>query len=289
MHVRTWFITGAGSGFGRCLTRLLLDRGEHVVATSRRTAALLPLLDGHGGSLRVETLDVTDTAGMRKVVGDAFARGRIDVVVNCAGAGVLGAAEELSDDLLTRQLDVNLVGAIQLARAVIPHLREQGGGRIIQLSSMGSQAADPAMSVYDATKAGIEGFYESVALEVADFGIGITLVQPGGSRTDFNSNITSAEPLPVYDKGIVGQIRGFLAGADPETVRRAVIGDPDKIARAIADSVETTPAPRRLVLGATAYEAVTAALRDRLAAIEAQRELAYSTDADDAIAARAGS
>jgi NAD(P)-dependent dehydrogenase (short-subunit alcohol dehydrogenase family) len=145
------------------------------------------------------------------------------------------------------------------------------------------------MSLYNATKFGVEGFFESVAIELAPFGIEVTLVEPGGARTGFNRNLAVADPIDAYGTGIVGRIRDMLGGdADPEFVRRAVAGDPRKIARAIADSVETTPAPRRLTLGGNAYEAIEAALQERLSALRAQRDLAYGTDADDVVAERAG-
>lgn len=283
MTSRTWFVTGAASGIGYELTRLLLARGERVAATSRRLEPLEALATGYGDQLWVAALDVTDVAAIRKVVNDAVTRfGRLDVVVSNAGFGVLGAAEEVSEEMLERQIEVNLLGAIHVARAVIPHLRAGGGGRIVQMSSTGGQIGGPGMSLYNATKFGIEGFYESVAIELAPFGIGVTLVEPGGTRTDFNRHLALATPIAAYDNGVLGQLRGMLTGdVDPELVRRSVTGDPAKVARAIVDSVDISPAPRRLVLGRHAYEVIITAFRDRLAALEAQRDLAYSTDADD--------
>jgi NAD(P)-dependent dehydrogenase (short-subunit alcohol dehydrogenase family) len=283
MHARTWFITGASSGIGYELSKLLLARGQRVAATSRRLQPLTELAEEHGERLWTAELDVADTLAVRRVVADAIARfGRIDVVVSNAGFGVLGAAEELSDELLDRQIGVNLVGAIQLARAVIPFLRAQGGGRIVQLSSTGGRVGDPGMSLYNATKFGIEGFYESAGVELAPFGIETTLVEPGGIRTNFNRNLAVAEPIAAYQDGILGQIRSMLAGdVDPDVIRLAIPGEPAKIATAIADSVEISPAPRRIVLGGNAYEQITTALREQLAALEAQRDLAYRTDADD--------
>jgi NAD(P)-dependent dehydrogenase (short-subunit alcohol dehydrogenase family) len=209
------------------------------------------------------------------------------VVVSNAGFGVLGAAEELSDEMLHRQIDVNLIGAIQLTRAVVPHLRAQGGGQIIQMSSSGGQVPDPGMSLYNATKFGLEGFFESFAIEVAPFGIEVTLIEPGGARTNFNDNLVLAAPIAAYQTGIVGQIRDMLTGdADQEVVRQAIIGDPAKMAEAIIETAKQSPARRRVVLGSNAYQAITAALRERLTDIEAQRERAYGTDGDDVIAAR---
>jgi NAD(P)-dependent dehydrogenase (short-subunit alcohol dehydrogenase family) len=242
----------------------------------------------YGEQLWTAALDVTDTPAIRRVVDKAFDQlGRIDVIVSNAGYGLLGAAEEASDEQLLRQINTVLIGGIQLARAAIPRLRAQGGGRIVQMSSSGGQVADPGMSFYNASKFGIEGFYESVAMELAPFGIEVTLVEPGGSRTNFNSAIELSKPMDAYHDGIVGQVRSMLTGTvDPEFVRTAVIGDPAKVAQAIIDSVDKSPAPRRLTLGSDTYQALTAGWRNRLAALEAARALAYSTDADDLSAAR---
>ena len=146
-------------------------------------------------------LDVTDTAAIREVVERSFAQlGRIDVVINNAGYGLFGAAEELTDKQIDHMIATNLVGSIQLIRAVLPHLRAQGGGRIIQISSYGGQVAFPGNSMYHATKWGIEGFVESVAQEVASFRIGITIVEPGGARTEFRYGSAQVAALtPIYD------------------------------------------------------------------------------------------
>jgi NAD(P)-dependent dehydrogenase (short-subunit alcohol dehydrogenase family) len=242
----------------------------------------------YGEQLWTAALDVTDTAAIRRIVDKAFEQlSRIDVIVSNAGYGLLGAAEEASDEQLLRQINTVLIGGIQLARAAIPHLRAQGGGRIVQMSSSGGQVPDPGMSFYNASKFGIEGFYESAAIELAPFGIEVTLVEPGSSRTNFNSAIELSQPIDAYQDGIVGQVRSMLTGTvDPEFVRKAVIGDPVKVAQAIIDSVDVSPAPRRLTLGSNAYQTLAATWRNRLAALEAQRELAYSTDATDAIAGR---
>jgi NAD(P)-dependent dehydrogenase (short-subunit alcohol dehydrogenase family) len=288
---KTWFITGASSGFGHELTTQLLARGARVAATARHPERLAELSEQYGEQLWTAALDVIDTPALQRVVGAAFDQlGRIDVIVSNAGCGLLGAAEEASDEQLLRQINTILIGGIQLARAVIPHLRSQGGGRIVQMSSSGGQVPDPGMSFYNASKFGIEGFYESAAMELAPFGIEVTLVEPGGSRTNFNRAIVLSEPIPAYEDGIVGQVRSMLTGdPDAEFVRKAVIGEPAKVARAIIDCVDVSPATRRLTLGSNAYEAITAAWHDRLAALEGQRELTYSTDADDIIGTRLSS
>ncbi|MFD9738949.1 SDR family oxidoreductase [Umezawaea sp. NPDC059074] len=284
MAAYNWFITGAGSGLGLEVTRQLLERGDSVVATGRALGGgLAELAERYGSRLRTAVVDVTDAVAVEREVARAFETfGRIDVVFSNAGFGVLGAVEELDDDLVARQIDVNLVGAIRVVRAVVPRLRAQGGGRIVQMSSSGGQVADPGMSVYNATKFGLEGFFDSIAVELAPFGIGVTLIAPGGTRTGFAASIVAAPALPVYEDGVVGMVRAARAGGlGPEELRRAVAGDPVRVAGAIIDAAVVEPVPRRLVLGAVAYEAVTAALGERLDALRAQKVVALSTDADD--------
>ncbi|GAB7039094.1 MULTISPECIES: SDR family oxidoreductase [Catenuloplanes] len=277
---RTWFITGTSSGFGRQLTEQLLDRGERVAATARRTDSLDDLADRYGDRLWRARLDVTDTAAMRAVVDRAFAElGRVDVVVSNAGYGLFGAPEELTDAQIDRQIATNLTASIQLARAATPHLRRQGGGRYIQVASIGGQIAFPAMSLYHATKWGIEGFWESSAPELAPFGIHVTIVEPGVARTGFGvSNSTLAAPMPEYADGPSGLLRRMLSGELPPL---PAPGDPVKIAAAIIASADQPNPPLRLTLGSDAYTQATAALRGRLDALYAGRDLAFSTDADD--------
>lgn len=275
---KTWFITGTSSGFGRALTEELLDRGDRVAATVRDPASMDALKKRHGRQLWVATLDVTNAKAIRQVVGAAFlSLGRIDVVVNNAGYGLAGAAEELTDEQIHHQIDTNLLGSIQVVRAALPFLREQGGGRVIQLASMGGQMTFPGLSLYHATKWGIEGFIESTAQDVAPFGIGFTIVEPGSARTNFGGrSMAAGEPMAVYDPTPVGDLRrAAAAGAFPTP------GDPRKMAQAIIDSTYCNPAPRRLALGSDAYAMIRATLTCRIAELEAQRTIALSTDADD--------
>lgn len=177
---QAWFITGVNSGFGRQLTEQLLARGDRVAGTVRKEGSVTDLEQEYGEQFWVGHVDVTDTPAVKQVVDRAFAEfGRIDVVVNNAGYGLFGAAEELSDEQITHILNTNLVGSIQVARAALPHLRTQGGGRIIQISTYGGQATNPGASLYHASKWGIEGFMDSLAKEVAQFGIEVTIVEPG--------------------------------------------------------------------------------------------------------------
>src|SRR5471030_2616272 len=183
---QTWFITGSSSGFGRVLTEKLLARGDRVAATLRKVHALDDLKEQFGERLWVASLDVTDTQAVRQVTSRAFAEmGRIDVVVSNAAYGLVGAAEELSDEQIEQQIDTNLIGSIQVIRAALPYLRAQGGGRVVQVSSEGGQTAYPNFSLYHATKWGIEGFVEAVAIEVAPFGIEFTIAEPGPATTSF--------------------------------------------------------------------------------------------------------
>ena len=274
MTQRTWLITGISSGFGRHLTQQLLARGDRVVGTVRNPDAADDLKARYGGLLRVLRLDVTDTVAVRRAAGTAFGElGRIDVVVNNAGYGLFGAAEELTDEQILAQVSTNLLGSIQVTRAVLPHLRAQGGGRILQISSYGGQATNPGACMYHATKWGIEGFMESTARDVAPFGIEITIVEPGGARTEFRyGSLQLADPLPAYDGTPAAMTRGARDRSRPP------IGDPAKMAARMIDSVDITPAPRRLVLGSDSYRFIHAALTERLAELEAQHEAAAGTD-----------
>jgi NAD(P)-dependent dehydrogenase (short-subunit alcohol dehydrogenase family) len=275
MARRTWFITGVSSGFGRQLTDQLLQRRDRVVGTVRDTGKVADLLDRYHDTFRAEVLDVTDTTAIREVVERSFAQiGRIDVVISNAGYGLFGAAEELTDKQVDHMIATNLVGSIQLIRAVLPHLRAQGGGRIVQISSYGGQVAFPGNSMYHATKWGIEGFVESVAQEVASFGIGMTIVEPGGARTEFRyGSAQVAKLMPIYDDT---PAHSFLRMLDPKN--GLAPGDPARMAARIIESADVEPAPLRLVLGSQALASTLTTLRKRVASFEAQTELAASTD-----------
>jgi NAD(P)-dependent dehydrogenase (short-subunit alcohol dehydrogenase family) len=274
MTERSWFITGASKGLGRSLTAQLLARGDTVFATLRDPQALQTLAAVHPDRLHVARLDVTDTAQIRSVMAQAFATlGRIDVVVSNAGYGLFGAAEEVTDAQVVHQIDTNIIGSVQLIRAALPHLRAQGGGRILQLSSEGGQIAYPNFSLYHLTKWGIEGFVEGVVQEVAPFNIEITLVEPGPTHTKFAESMVSAAPKAEYEHTPAGQMRRDIAAGTFQ-----IKGDAEKSVRAMIDSVSVNPAPKRLALGSSAYLNVRAAMTSRLAALEAQKDVAYSAD-----------
>ena len=275
MSQRTWFITGVSSGFGRQLADQLLERGDRVVGTVRDTDKVADLLERYPEAFHAEVLDVTDTAAIRQVVERSFSRlGRIDVIISNAGYGLFGTAEELTDKQVEHIVATNLVGSIQLIRAALPHLRAQGGGRVIQISSYGGQVAFPGNSMYHATKWGIEGFVESVAQEVASFGIGMTIIEPGGARTEFRyGSAQVAELMPIYDET---PAHSFLRMLDPKN--GLAPGDPARMAARIIESVNVEPAPLRMVLGSQALEGTLTTLRKRIADFETQKELAASTD-----------
>jgi NAD(P)-dependent dehydrogenase (short-subunit alcohol dehydrogenase family) len=273
---RTWLITGINSGFGREMTEQLLARGDRVAGTLRKLEAVDDLRVEYGDRLWTALLDMTDVRAIHTVVTKAFAElGRIDVIVNNAGYGLFGPAEGLTDDQVRHQIDTNLVGPIQLTRTALPHLRAQGGGRIVAISTYGGQATHPGASLYHASKWGMEGFFDSLASEVAPFNIGVTIVEPGGARTAFRT--TAAAKMGMIDDAFkdtpIGGMRQYLS--NPSILPA---GDPVKMVKIMIESAGQVPAPKRLVLGTDSYTMIQKALTERLAVVEAQKELASSTD-----------
>jgi NAD(P)-dependent dehydrogenase (short-subunit alcohol dehydrogenase family) len=275
MAQRTWLITGVNSGFGRLMTERLLERGDRVAGTVRKMDSMDDLKGKYGDQLWLAHLDMTDLQEIRKTVHQAFAKlGRIDVIVSNAGYGLFGAAEELSDEQVAHQLSTNLIGPIQLVRAAQPHLRAQGGGRIIGLSTYGGQAALPGGSLYHASKWGLEGFLDSIAQELAPFKIGVTIIEPGGARTNFRfGGARLGTQMEAYKGTPAAMVHTMI-----KDTSRLPPGDPAKMAEIIIDTVEQNPAPKRIALGSDAYGAIHKALTDRLSALEAQQEVAFSTD-----------
>lgn len=273
MAQRTWLITGISSGFGYELTKQLLEKGDKVIGTVCNKDKVADFMAKYPETFNCEILDVTEVPAIQKLVDSSFAKfGKIDAVVSNAGYGLFGAAEELSVEEINRIIATNLTGSIMLIKFALPYLRKQGGGRIIQLSSYGGQVAFPANSLYHATKFGIEGFCESVAQEVKPFNIGVTLVEPGGARTEFRyGSAKVAKLMPEYEA-----CHGFLNMLDP--AKGLAPGDPARIAARIIESVDETPAPLRMVLGSQALASTISTLKTRIADYEAQTELAASTD-----------
>ncbi|WP_199440261.1 SDR family oxidoreductase [Umezawaea beigongshangensis] len=268
----TWLITGASRGLGREIAEQALGRGDRVAATLRRPEQLDDLAEQYGDLLWRSRLDVTDTARVEEVVAKAFAEHeRIDVVVSNAGFGVFGAAEDLSDAQVEQMIATNLTGSIQFARRVVPHLREQGGGVLVQLSSMGGHITFPGFAIYHATKWGIEGYFETLAAEVAPFGIKTVLVEPGRVRTSFYE---AAERVPLSEP-----YRGGPADS-PEAKVEDMVASQSGVAHATIEAALSEDPPLRLLLNSDAYEAVTTTVQDRLASLRRQRDSAYAADAE---------
>lgn len=267
----TWFITGTSSGLGRLLTEQLLARGDRVAATLRRPEALDDLAARFGDRLWVAAMDVTDPDAVRATVDRAFADlGTIDVVVNNAGYAAVGAAEEVPDAEIARVLDTNLLGPIRVVRAALPHLRAQGRGRIVQVSTAGGQTVYPGFGYYHASKWGLEGFSETLAQEVAPLGIDVTIVEPGAMPTEFGASVALADAMPEYAETPAGAVRRAIAdGAFP------LPNDPARVAAAVIAAAETRPAPLRVPLGSDTYNDVRASYVARLQEHDRHRDTAF--------------
>lgn len=272
---KTYLITGVSSGFGYEMTKQLLAKGETVIGTVRNDKSVQHLIKKYPDTFFRKYLDVTDQVAIQELIEKIYAHDKqIDVLINNAGYGLFGAAEELNDEEVNHIIATNLTGSIQMICAVIPHMRKQGYGRIIQMSTYGGQVAFAGNSMYHATKWGIEGFVESVAQEVAPFNIGMTIVEPGGARTEFRyGSAQVAKLMPEYNGN---PAHAFLSMLDP--ANGLAPGDPEKMAEKIIESVEIEPAPLRMVLGSIALKATIETLEKRLADFKTQTELAASTD-----------
>jgi NAD(P)-dependent dehydrogenase (short-subunit alcohol dehydrogenase family) len=248
---RVWFVTGSSSGFGRALVDAARARGDRVVATARRPETLAAL---EAEDVLVLVLDVTRDDQIEPALDAAVERfGRIDVLVNNAGVGFVGALEEGSIADLRRVLETMFFGPAALTRAVIPRMRAQRSGTIVQISSMGGQVTAPGYSAYCAAKFALEGLSETVAAEVAPFGIRVLIVEPGSFRTDLlGRSLQAAAPMDVYEE-TVGATRTYI---DREQGRQP--GDPAKAAAAIVSALDASEPPLRLTLGADAVEAIRA-------------------------------
>lgn len=270
---KTWLITGVSSGFGYEMTKQLLESGNTVIGTVRNKTKVEELIAKYPETFDCRILDVTDVPAVHATVDAVFTKhGKIDVIVSNAGYGLFGAAEELTDEEVDHIIATNLTGAIALIRSALPYLRKQKSGNIIQISSYGGQVAFAANSMYHATKFGIEGFCESVAQEVAKFGIKMTIVEPGGARTEFRYGSAKVANLtPEYD-----HVHGFLNMLDP--TKGLAPGDPAKMAARIIESVDNTNTPLHIVLGSQALKATIDRLEERIAVYKTQTETAASTD-----------
>ena len=262
---KTWLITGVSSGFGYEMTKQLLESGDTVIGTVRNTKNVEDLIAKYPDTFDCRILDVTEVPAIHNTVDTAFEKhGKIDVIVSNAGYGLFGAAEELTDAEVDHIIATNLTGSIALIRSALPYLRKQESGNIIQISSYGGQVAFAANSMYHATKFGIEGFCESVAQEVAKYNIKVTIVEPGGARTEFRyGSAKVANLIPEYD-----HVHGFLNRLDPS--KGLAPGDPVKMAERIIESVDNPDTPLHMVLGSQALKATIERLEERVAAYKTQ-------------------
>jgi len=251
----TWFITGASSGFGMALARYALGRGYNVVATARSVAKLAALTVLAPQRVLALKLDVTVPTDATQAVNAAIARfGRIDVLINNAGYGIIGAVEETPEAEFRAQMDTNFFGALSVTKAALPHLRAQGSGAIVNVSSMGGQLSFAGGGAYSASKFALEGLSEALAQEIAPFGIKVMIVEPGALRTSFSSADTIKQ-MPVMEayKDVVGTMRGLVRDLDGKQD-----GDPARAARALDLALNADKAPLRLQVGADSIAAVRA-------------------------------
>ncbi|MEU1737580.1 oxidoreductase [Streptosporangium sp. NPDC020145] len=274
-----WFVTGASRGFGREIVIAALEAGHQVVATVRDPGTD-GLPQGYGERLLTTRLDVTHSRQVEAAVAEAVtAFGRIDVLVNNAGYGLLGAVEETSDAEVRRLFDTNVFGLLSVTRAVLPIMRGQGAGHVINLSSVAAISTVAGLSAYAATKHAVEGICEALAEEVSPYGVKVTSVQPGSFRTDF-LNATSfrhaERPLPAYD----GTVRALAAHLEDRRGNQP--GDPAAAAKAIISIADADQAPAKLPLGSDCVAVLDGMLRARAEELAVWRELATSTDYDAA-------
>jgi NAD(P)-dependent dehydrogenase (short-subunit alcohol dehydrogenase family) len=271
---KVWFVTGASRGLGRAWTEAALGRGDLVVATARDVSVLDELADGFPDTAHLVALDVTDRASIGRAVADAIEHfGHLDVVVNNAGYGLVGAVEETTDEQARALFDTNLFGALDVTRAVLPQLRRQGSGHILQVSSLSGVVAFPMMGLYQASKWALEGMSETLAAEVADFGIHVTIVEPGAYRTDFaGSSSHQTEPDPAYAAMRASQ-EGHAGGYHS--------GHPVSSAELLFEVVDSATPPLRLLMGRSAWTVTKAFYADRVAEWEAWADKGYAAGGPD--------
>jgi NAD(P)-dependent dehydrogenase (short-subunit alcohol dehydrogenase family) len=277
---QVWLITGSSRGLGRQIVKAALDRGDRVLATARRPEVLEALFAAHGDRLRTIAHDVAvpvqATVAVQAAL-DAF--GRLDVLVNNAGYADLASVEDMSDQAFRDQIETVFFGTVHTTKAALPVLREQGGGHIINVTSVGSRMATPGLSAYQSAKWATAGFSAVLAAEVAPLGIRVTSLEPGGMTTDWaGSSMTVPKISEPYRQTV-----GAAAAMHNSTWRP--LGDPAKVAQVILQVAAMEEPPTRLLLGSEAYAYATAAARAQLASDERWIELSRSTDRDDATAA----
>jgi NAD(P)-dependent dehydrogenase (short-subunit alcohol dehydrogenase family) len=270
---KVWFITGTSRGFGRVWAEAALARGDRVAATARDLKSLAPLVDRYADRIAALSLDVTDRAAVFRAVAQAHERfGRLDVAVNNAGYGLFGAIEEISEANARAQIETNLFGALWVTQAVLPIMRDQRSGHILQVSSIGGVNAFPTVGLYHASKWGLEGFSQALATEVAGFGIKVTLVEPGGYATDWGgSSAVRSTEMPAYAPARAGiaSLRGTFKP-----------GDPQATAAAILKVVDAAEPPLRIFLGTAGLPLTRTEYAKRLQVWEQWNEVSVAAQGD---------
>jgi NAD(P)-dependent dehydrogenase (short-subunit alcohol dehydrogenase family) len=275
---KVWFITGSSRGLGRSLTEAVLAHGDQVAATARNLEQLKDLVERYPDSIYPVQLDVTDKEQVKAAVESAVKHfGRIDVLVNNAGFGIIGAAEAYTDEQVRSQLETNLYAPIEITRVVLPYMRKQRSGRILQISSIGGRVGNPGLTMYQAAKFGLGGFTEALAKEVAPLGIKVTSVEPGGFRTEWMStSMTFAPEVEGYEKTVGARKALFTSD------KFIPMGDPAKAAKAMIDLAYYPEPPVHLVLGSEAVGMIKQANILRNEEMDKWLPVSFSTNADDA-------
>ncbi len=270
-----WFITGCSTGFGYELAKLVVARGWRTVVTARDEARVADLVRGAEDRALALSLDVTDARQIASAVAESEKKfGRIDVLVNNAGYGYQSSIEEGEDEKIRAQFDANVFGLFALTRAVLPVMRAQRSGHIINISSVAGFIGFPGSGYYSATKHAVEGFSDALLAEAGPLGIRVTCVEPGPFRTDWAGRSLVQTRTAIAD--YAGTAGARLAATAEKTGTQA--GDPVRAGEAMIRLTQTQNPPRHLVLGGFGYEAVTDRLRKRLAEIEAWRETSLGAD-----------
>ena len=276
---KIWFITGSSRGLGRSLTEAVLANGYKVAATARNPEALKELVEQYPDSIFPVKLDVTDKSQIAKAIESTIEKfGRIDVLVNNAGFGIMGASEGYTDEQVRSQIETNLYAPIEVTRAVLPHMRRQRSGHILQISSVGGRVGNPGLTIYQAAKFGLGGYTEALAKEVAPLGIFVTSVEPGGFRTDWARDSMSYAPhIDGYEETVGKRIALFSSD------QFVPMGDPAKAAKVMIDLAENPAPPVHLILRSEAVHLIKQADINRRQEMEKREEVSASTNADDAL------
>ncbi|MBD2410505.1 short-chain dehydrogenase/reductase [Nostoc calcicola FACHB-389] len=285
---RVWFITGSSKGLGRALAETVLQRGETVVLTARNPKLIEDLAASFPEHTLAVQLDVTKPEEVREAVKQAIAKfGRIDVLVNNAGYGILGAIEEVSNEEVRRQFETNFFGVLEVLRTVLPFMRQQGSGHIINISSVGGFVGYAGTGIYNGTKFAIEGISEALAQEVTPLGIKITIVEPGAFRTDFVTRSLVIADIEINDyEPVIGEMRQGARDILDQKLEFQEPGDPKKAALAIIQAVDSDNPPLRLVLGEDAIYAINTKLELVKAELDAWKEVSVNTAFDEVVVAK---